>query len=233
MNWFWRSIHWFKEKDREANLADYLVVLLTTVIAFWAGMTWWEMHDAGTQTNRIIAADERLATAMENSVKEAGKSLDATIDNFHLDQRAWIGPNEMLPPPFMDGTRRVYMKEGEQVQWGVIITNTGKTPAKNVTQRTSYRSLPATAEFTVRYPGAAQHVGVIEPNAKVWAMPPTTERLMKTQVESYTTGVNKLYFYGTISYEDIFSKEHHTTFCFYLVKDLSGFTNCEIYNEAD
>jgi hypothetical protein len=117
------------------------MIWLTGAIAFFAlcqfGVAVFQYVYGGEQTDRIIAADERLATAMENSVKEAGKSLDATIDNFHLDQRAWLGPNEMLPPPFMDGNRRVYMKGGEQAQYAVIITNTGKTPAKKVIQSTS------------------------------------------------------------------------------------------------
>jgi len=75
---------WLTKKEKEANLADYLIVLLTAVIAFWAGMTWWEMHGAGAQTDKIIAADERMATAMETTVNNA-------IETSRNDQRAWLG----------------------------------------------------------------------------------------------------------------------------------------------
>jgi hypothetical protein len=230
----------FREKWRLTSISNKVIAVATVVIAgasvLQFGTTffqWTEMHDAGKQTDRIIAADERLAGAMEGSVKESGSALQATIDNFHLDQRAWLGPTEMLQPGFLDGTKRVYLREGEPAQFGVGISNTGKTPARNVIQQTSYISIPSNIGFRPRYPGSRQHVGVIHPNAKIWATTPWTGPLLKPQITDATRGAVRLYFFGTITYDDVWEKTHHTTFCFYLVNDLSGFTNCDTYNTAD
>src|ERR1700687_1351288 len=50
--------------------------VVTTATALFIAFQWREMHDAGTQTDKIISADERLAKAMENSVAQAQKAFD-------------------------------------------------------------------------------------------------------------------------------------------------------------
>ena len=70
---------------------DKAIVLLTGGIVFLAFMQWWEMHDAGTQTDKIIAADERIAKAMEGALAQSIRSLDASIEMSRNDQRAWVG----------------------------------------------------------------------------------------------------------------------------------------------
>src|SRR5216683_2612083 len=66
---------------------------VTTATALFIAFQWKEMHDAGTQTDRIIAADERIATAMESSVRKSEEILTASIETSRNDQRAWVGIN--------------------------------------------------------------------------------------------------------------------------------------------
>jgi len=185
------------------------------------------------QISREADAATRSADVAKGQLVLAQRSLGTTIDSFHLEQRAWLGLGEALPPPFMEGRKRVYVKEGEETSFGFIITNSGRTPAMNVIQGTSYISLLASAKFSPRYPGGTERAGVFQPNAKVWAITPTTGRWTKLQVDNLKNGVYALYLFGTISYDDVFGATHHTTICMELSKDLTGFFTCATYNKAD
>lgn len=65
---------------------DVAIVVLTGGIVFLAFMQWREMNNSGTQTDKIIAADERLAKAnerfaksMEDTVTNSQTALDKTL----------------------------------------------------------------------------------------------------------------------------------------------------------
>ena len=150
----------------------------------------------------------------------------------HLDQRAWVGNTEVLPPIFADGNKAVYLKDGQETSFTTFIMNSGKTPAKNVTQSYSYRTLSSGVAFSLRYPGT-DRMGVIQPGLRLQVTTPTTERASKVQIDTYRTGENVLYLYGRITYDDVFDKPHSTTFCMRLLRDLTAFTDCDTYNDAN
>src|SRR5207253_2145615 len=100
----------------------------TVVIAVATVFTYLEIHSGSTQTDRVIAADERLAAAMENAVRQAGKALDANIDMSRTDQRAWIGVN---------GIGAVDPKANSPVTIEARYANTGKTVALQCVMHTT------------------------------------------------------------------------------------------------
>ena len=67
--------------------------------------------------------------AMTETLKQSRTALDATIENFRLEQRAWVGPTHVILPEYADGGKKVYIKEGQPVKMGVFVANSGKTPA--------------------------------------------------------------------------------------------------------
>jgi hypothetical protein len=160
--------------------------------------------------------------------------LTETRITFHIDQRAWLGPTEALPPQFTENGQPVYIKAEEQSVFQVFLANSGKTPAKNIDQQVSFRTLPAVVPFSPKYPTGPERIGVIQPGSKFrWATSPT-EKANETQVGTYRSGANILYFFGEITYDDIFGDaRHHTRFCMYLLKDLSTFVDCKTYSDAD
>jgi hypothetical protein len=107
------------------SIATIVIAVGTLVSAGAICMQYMEMHEGGVQTDRIIAADERIASAMEGTLGEAKRSLDAAINQNRLDQRAWVGPIEMgiNDPPVHVGSKLVAT---------VVLTNNGKTPALDV-----------------------------------------------------------------------------------------------------
>jgi hypothetical protein len=60
-----------------AKWTDVAIVVLTFGIVFLALMQWRETHSGSQQTDRIVAADERLARANEQFAAAMGKSAGA------------------------------------------------------------------------------------------------------------------------------------------------------------
>jgi hypothetical protein len=107
----------FIKAPESTNVA---IAAATIVIAFATCYTYLEVHSGGTQTDKIIAADERIAKAMESAVGQAGNALNASIEASRTDQRAWVGAVAITGIPVIGSS------------WIVTITskNTGKTFAK-------------------------------------------------------------------------------------------------------
>jgi hypothetical protein len=158
---------WLHNPKRErAKWTDAAIVFLTFGIVALATLQWLEMRGGGIQTEKIIAADQRLACAnerfakaMEDTVTNNKNALDkttkenkmalaatlaqgqaalnASIQASHLDQRAWVGIAEFAT---VGGTHsndpRLF---SNRVQ--IAIRNSGKTPAINVSAITLQTSL--------------------------------------------------------------------------------------------
>jgi hypothetical protein len=218
-----KTWNWIAEKEKEANLADYLIVLLTAAIVFWAGMTWLEVHDAGHQTDKIVAADERMAKAMEDTVTNG-------IETSRNDQRAWVGINGILIQP---------LKKREQITIQIPYTNSGRSLALDVRTRSfattsdtpirplDFIAIHKTDPFlqpTVLFPGIpSANMSIVVPPADAAPI-----------AEAIKTGRTHLYVLGEISYRDIFNRLHSTTFCGeYSTKTQANLVSCSEYNTAD
>ena len=75
----------------------------------------------------MVTQDQRIADnaqkALDASNKQSKVALDATIAQFRLDQRAWVGIGDVNTLDF---------EVGKNARFDVEIRNTGKTPATNV-----------------------------------------------------------------------------------------------------
>ena len=87
----------------------------------------------------------------------------------------------------------------------VIVANSGKSPAKNVHQEISFRTLPASTPFSPKYPTEPVKIGVIQPGSRLKYATPPTEKPNGLQVDTYRSGRNVLYVFGRITYDDIFT----------------------------
>lgn len=63
---------------------EWVMVSFTAVIAFWAGLQWYEMHGSGKQADKLITAATKLADAArdqaqaaKDTANAAGKQVDA------------------------------------------------------------------------------------------------------------------------------------------------------------
>jgi hypothetical protein len=178
--------------------------------------------------------DSRKST--EDQARQSAKALDSSIDTFQQEQRAWVGPVQASPPPYVDGGRPVYIKAGEPPLFWVMLSNSGKTPARTFTSiiethiygsnekfRPVYRSSGKTGTVGVLFPGVPMEIDTLR----------STGGMDAAHISLLTSGKNIYYVYGKIGYTDVFGKHHTTKFCNYVRQDLSSLVMCNSYNEAN
>jgi len=192
------------------------------------------IDQSATNNAAAIVAQQKIAQdALTASQDSVNKSLSATIDKFHLDQRAWIGPTEVLGPQYTEDGRPVYMKVGEITRFAVLIVNSGKTPARNILTRYGIRTLPQGVNFSPKYPKKPRPYGVLQPNVPFRLEVPPLGPTVQGNINAYTLGHHILYFYGEITYDDVFKARHRTQLCMFMTPDLGSFVDCSTYNYAD
>jgi hypothetical protein len=248
--------------NRIMVVATVVIAFATAVNLLVAGAMWYEMHEGGTDTHTLadaaqkeagnmanvsdaadkirkaaqemVAQDQRIADnaqkALDASNKQSKSALDASIANARLDQRAWVAPI---------GITNLNFKVGEPITFAVIFENSGKSPALHERNEVMVRSFSRgfNGEFT--YSDAPAALGVksstiIQPGMTVKnASPAEGLRPTSEQVDALKSGEGVLYIYGRIFYDDVFSIQHQTTFCYLVDPDLQNTEYCERYNEAN
>src|SRR6267154_1849565 len=197
---------------------------VTAATGLFISFQWLEMRSAGDQTERIIKADERLAAAMENSVNEAGKSLSATIAQNRLDQRAWLGFEDV----------NVTGGLGKPFHFAFKIKNSGKTPAYKVTLQYFIRNMERGQPLKFDYGGipTIPSRGFIPPNGTAF-VDRTNATPDEAEMTRIRTEAKRVYLYGRTAYSDVFGRPHWTTFCTYLTPEANGMSYCSDYNSSD
>jgi len=194
-----------------------------------------EMQKSGTDTHNLALAAQSQsesfaseARATEQIAHNAEKSLNATQDSFRLDQRAWVGAIEAMSPQ--------HLAVGQKATLGWLITNSGKTPAPNVSDKiASWAFLTEQPFYPVWSPlTSAPSVTVIQPGMKVsmWT-PPQLRENAEANINRLKNRDEILYVYGEVAYDDIFHQRHCTHFCGYVAPDLTTINSCGTYNDAD
>ncbi|MFI5126984.1 MAG: hypothetical protein ACHQJX_09165, partial [Candidatus Acidiferrales bacterium] len=226
---------------------DICIVILTVGIVVAAIMQWREMHNAGTQTDRIISAAQKIESDLEAanaqnldalkrtlaqsqsatnaSNSQSQKVLNANLATAHLEQRAWVG---------VLGITSLKIKAAEPTDFQLMAVNSGRTPALHVKHLLTVKSMLTSQKFTFTHGPAmgANSDTVIQPNMQV---PFVAEPDVPTQaqIDAIKSGTATLRIYGRIDYEDVFGAKHYTKFCFILGRDLTSLEWCSEYNEAN
>jgi hypothetical protein len=224
-----------RDKWRLTSLPNKTISVATVVIAGasllqfgTAVLQWREMSDAGKQTDKIISSDERLATAMENSVAQAKTGLDASIEASRIDQRAWVGPT---------GEVILDIKPWKQPQITTVVSNTGKTPALHVRAlivgKIGLKGTAMMFDYAKLPSGQNRSDTTLQPGTHITLYPENTPVFSPTQIETIKRGDIVVYVHGKITYQDVFGKEHHTTFCSIVDRNLTDAEDCPQYNHAD
>jgi hypothetical protein len=218
---------WHDPYRTRAGWTDKAVVLLTAGIVFLAFMQWKEMDDSGKQTDKIIGADNRIAAAMEGAVGQAQKSLDAAIEQNHLDQRAWVGVDSISGIP----------EGGKPWLLSIEFRNTGKTPARKVSNSVGTQELTVGKKPDYGLAFKAQtraSSGLIVPGGTEISNMYGNRPISSEEIAKYKLGITRMYIFGESRYMDIFDRTHTTKFCFYLrwANEQFVYTACEDHNDA-
>ncbi|MFZ0274435.1 MAG: hypothetical protein WB524_15125 [Acidobacteriaceae bacterium] len=225
----WRRFQeWRKNPFRDrAGWTDKAIVFLTAGIVFLAWMQWNEMHDSGKQTDRIIDADNRMVTALENSNITAQSAFAANITQTEIAQRAWVYAVALADGP---------VQAGKAIDIRVQVKNSGRTPAIDVRTVTGRTVVEASEvpDLSLSPPAykRSQFVtdGNINPdsmNFSDFVLPVTVE-----DVDRINTMKVRVYVHGRIEYRDVFGAPHWNTFCFFFLPG-GAFAIYSKYNEMD
>jgi hypothetical protein len=220
-------------KDRP-KWTDVAIVLLTGGIVFLAFMQWREMSNAGVQTDKIIAADERIAKAMESSLGKAQQAFDATTKQAILAERAWLGV--IIDSKPIPGSTTAF-EVGHPLFTRITIKNVGRTPAIEVRTVIRHDVVPGEKFGTVKLPDfnyrssnyAAN--GNIPPEGHIYT-DQTGPNLTPEQVLDIKSMAIRIYFHGRSEYRDVFDTNHWITFCYFLLPG-GGYEICPTHNDID
>jgi hypothetical protein len=165
----------------------------------------------------------------KTSESASHNALQASIDNFHLEQRAWI--SALVAMPVFDFTKENIAK--------ITTSNTGKTFGLRTTIKShvsvSERELISFEELNTAQEAEAASVALIAPNTvyeTALKMPADVGAVMKGKLG--TDGFT--YIWGDISYSDVMTKDRHVTeFCGYRSEKVGDatFMQCKFHTDAN
>lgn len=187
---------------------------------------------AKIDTAAAITAQQKIAQdALTASQQSVDKSLGATIDNFHLEQRAWVGVSTMALTVIL---------ENEPLRAEAEITNSGKTPAFKVRIdkagiQTNYGPLDVDdfiASGKWKKPTQPRSSPTIFPNSGVKIPFHTDQNLTEMWVKQIADHVLWVYIFGDIYYRDAFGIEHMTEFCGHYDPPTRRFDGCPHHSRA-
>lgn len=233
------------QRWKQTTLSNQLMVITTAIVAFGtlfytlvAVFQWQLMKASGEQTavqiKKIITEANNIAESSKFALKQSEVALNTIVNNFHHEQRAWVGPTLVLPPEYKNQEgEMVYVKEGESIKCGLVLKNTGKTPAKNVEYSIVVQSLKNKETPVIKESFGSKDIALLQPEMTISISYPPITGISKENIENIKSCIDKLYIYGIIRYEDVFKEKHWTKFCVYLSPDLSTFSSCETNNDID
>lgn len=148
-----------------------------------------------------------------------------------LDKRAWVGVVNISGNPTL-GQPFLVTVEGK---------NTGKTFARKLRSYIYFQSISAGAEPNFSPDGELvldQSMTLVAPAGDYKSQTDVLdEQEIKTvtqaQLDDWKSGKKVFFVAGKLFYKDIFGCSHWTTFCFYLRRNLQGYSNYKKHNDAD
>jgi hypothetical protein len=194
----------------------------------------------------MVTQEQRIAdnarTALNASNRQSKTALDATIESSRLDQRAWIGVDQLVPQEF---------SETKGIRVAIVFLNSGKTPARNVQIAVRYRTsptpidgpLPQDIPNLVFHPDRSiapqtRYTNFIGYSSAVGAV--YSDNAIKGNqdiVSEFPLIKDKrliLYYFGILRYDDNSGRHRATQFCFFLADiDTQTLGFCNRFNDMD
>jgi hypothetical protein len=190
------------------------------------GIGIWQATISQTAVN--VASRTLDETVRSNKAQDlaSATSLQATVDSFQLDQRAWVGAIGISPVQ--------QQTPDKPLAFNVIFRNTGKTPALHVRVKGGVvRDLATILHNPDSLPMIPIPVSaVIMPNGSS-ILPLKSNRIPDEMLKGLNDGTLRITGYAVVTYEDVFHRMHLTKTCIYLEPDLKESEECEKYNEAN
>lgn len=215
----------------KTQVALVIFGILGSIISAYQAHT--ARQSAGAAQFAAQTAANTLAETSANDARQAVSSTDAlqiTINQFHLDQRAWIGIGDINGTPTVNEVWEIV----------VVFHNSGKTFARDfsgyaVVEPEKRGQVPAfdygkdrkisgaliipNGDYNVRFDVTKSSKG--EPS-----------KVIQPMLDSINDGAVRVYEHGLISYFDVFGKRHWFAYCFFWDPGTRGFAACKEHNDT-
>ena len=184
--------------DIQSNSADAKVLLQAAVAQSEAVKASAEQAKLQATATQVLAETAKAQSeALKASAETAKRGLNVTIESFKLDQRAWVGVSNVLPISIDP--------KQNQVTITLVIRNTGRTPALEVTSNviageTALEPLP---------PKKPESSSVLLPNETFHLS--IKKELPPEEIQKIVSGKRGHFVFGSINYKDAFNRKHFTT----------------------
>jgi hypothetical protein len=158
------------------------------------------------------------------AAESSAEQVTLMKESMKLTERAWVGVTDKVMLTF---------QTDKPMKAKVVLQNTGKTPAVKCV--THGKIVQVNERWTkerfesFRDPDGPQLGIAMTPNADVRSL----FNGPIPNIEQIRTGKAFVYFFGRITYLDIFDKPHFTKFCGIYDMDENAFVNCGEYSDAN
>ncbi|MBD8878956.1 hypothetical protein IHE49_00515 [Rhodanobacter sp. 7MK24] len=208
---YWETIGDFLEKNEGAIEACGTIFVAIFTFTLWAA----------TQKLGDLALEQ--GEAMDRSITEATRATQATnsiatVTRENAELMQSILHRQMRAYVSVDAGQAIYQDERLRFAGVPVITNTGYTPARNV----SHHVMAAILDTDLREDFEFEKFGLrnvsdatLSPRQSFTINSPVRERFPDGEVEALMSGeARRLYVWGVVAYEDIFGGKWETNFCF-------------------
>jgi hypothetical protein len=216
-----RQVHLKRIKSlSHMSISDHVAVLLNLVLLGVAVFAlqisvaaYTDAQKSGDEQLKALAAARQaiIDTGDEqvHALEGARSTLSAVADQFRLEQRAWVGPTNIVLGE---------MHAPDPIKASVTILNSGKTPAFEMRVRYILHAsdtplaVQAYAKNPVEKLKGRGAVSTLFPNAQM-QLAPTTGTTDALGIQSVENGRKFLYLFAWVWYIDAFDTPHETRIC--------------------
>jgi hypothetical protein len=224
---FFAAAQWITSCENNASTAMQANALINTASSMATAASGFAVSASSINTHmdeavgKLQTQSDKMDDARKAAVATSDKALKATTDNFHLEQRPWVGLQDVrcdqctikIEPNKTTGEISGTLTIGHL--FGVM-TNTGKTPALNVVVRYGMEGVSISDPIPT-WDNLEERIKKYSPDIRYResVMPPNgTEPIELTGGISMGQRRSQLsYIVGKITYSDINGDEHTTMFC--------------------
>jgi hypothetical protein len=165
-------------------------------------------HEQGTRMEKSISETARSASAIEDLALATKKNAELMYGTLAKQMRAYVSVKT--------GTA-IYQDETLRFQYDPVISNSGLTPAYNISYKISTdvlpTDLPPDHEF-VFYGQARENDAFLAPRESFFLSGVLRHRFPDAEVEEIMHGEGRrLFCWGEVTYDDIYGASWKTRFC--------------------
>jgi len=165
--------------------------------------------------------------------------VDDAHKSFEAGTRAWvIAEQSEIVPTASDAPHHAVVQEGRGLKdsrspaISVSFTNTGKSPAFNVYQKTFFNVFDKLPDNSYNIPQSEQRPSttVLGPNQSIAVK--HAQVLSEDQYHAVRNGSLFIVIVGDLTYDDIFKKTHETKYCLFYDYITESMSFCPYHNSA-